>query len=95
MRKDREMACGELASTSENKELDQQPVSSKRQQRQIQKELQARREELERKKKELQICREELERKHQRDGDLIEIITHLKSVNEVKLHTCRYINHHR
>ena len=82
------MGCGGLASTSENKELDQQPVSSKRQQRQIQKELQVCREELERKKKELQICREEFERKRQRDGDLTEIITHLKSINEVK---CTYM----
>ena len=84
MRKDREIACGESALTPENKELDQQPVFSKRQQRHIQKELQACREELEKKNKELQICREELERKHQRDGDLNEVITHLKSVNKVK-----------
>ena len=72
-RKDREIARGELASSIENKDFNQQPVSRKKSQRQLEKELQACREELE----------DEKRKRHQRDKDLNEVITRLESVNQV------------
>ena len=72
-RKDREIARGKLACSIENRDFNQQPVSMKRSQSELEKELKACREELE----------DEKRKRHQREKDLNEVITRLKSINQV------------